>query len=210
VVFADELGELSLGLQSFGLTEYESKVYVALLANGPSSVNQLQFLSRVPRTKVYQISLQLVRTEVVRVIQGKPVRFEALPPEVFQGVLLERERNIKALKRVMGSLKKVRERNIMPQDTIEERYLSFGSKSTVLKLKDAIMKAQGSIRCIVDSWGLHIIEECSEELETICRQDVEVKVGPGFHLRPRRSAVPDRRRTGQQALRRGGDKDDPR
>src|SRR5271154_1814898 len=111
MVFADQAGELSLGLQGFGLTEYESKLYVALLANGASTVNQLQFAARVPRTKVYQTALKLIKKGAVRELEGKPVRFEAMPPEVFENVLAERERSVKSLKRVMGSLRKVRERN---------------------------------------------------------------------------------------------------
>src|SRR5580658_4387569 len=135
--FADESRDLALGLQAFGLTEYEAKVYVALLSNGPSTVNQLQYVAGVPRTKVYQVSLQLIKK---------------------------------------GALKKVRERNIMPQDSIEERYLSLGSQSVLLKLKEGILRSQQSLKCIVDSWGLHLIQECMEELETACRQEVEVKV----------------------------------
>ena len=76
----------------------------------------------------------------------------------------------------MNSLKKVRERNIMPQDSIEERYLSLGSQSVLLKLKEAIVRSQHSLKCIVDSWGLHLVQECMEELETACRQEVEVRV----------------------------------
>ena len=174
--FADESRDLSLGLQAFGLTEYESKVYVALLSNGPSTVNQLQYTATVPRTKVYQASQQLAKKGVVKELEGKPVRFEALPPEVFQNVLTERERSVKSLRRVMNSLKKVRERNIMPHDSIEERYLSLGSQSVLLKLKEAILRSQHSLRCIVDGWGLHLVQECTEELETACGQDVDVKV----------------------------------
>jgi sugar-specific transcriptional regulator TrmB len=176
MVSANEVGDISSGLQGFGLTEYESKVYVALLSSGPSTVNQLQYVSMVPRTKVYQVALQLVKKQVVKELEGKPVRFEALPPDVFQGVLVDRERSVRALKRAMSSLRKLREKNIMPQDAVEERYLSLGSQSTLMKLKEAILRAQSSIRCTVDSWGLHLIQECSEELEAVCRQDVEVRV----------------------------------
>jgi sugar-specific transcriptional regulator TrmB len=174
--FADESRDLALGLQAFGLTEYEAKVYIALLSNGPSTANQLQYVAGVPRTKVYQVSMQLIKKGALKELEGKPVRFEALPPEVFQNVLTEREHGIKSLRRVMNSLKKVRERNIMPQDSIEERYLSLGSQSVLLKLKEGIVRSQQSLKCIVDSWGLHLIQECMEELETACRQDVEVKV----------------------------------
>ncbi len=174
--FANEPRDLASGLQGFGLTDYEAKVYVALLSNGPSTVNQLQYAAAVPRTKVYQVSQQLVRKGVLRELEGKPVRFEALPPEVFQNALSERERSIKSLRRVMTSLKKVRERNIMPQDSIEERYLSLGSQSVLIKLKEGILGSQHSLKCIVDGWGFHLIQECTEELETACRQDVEVRV----------------------------------
>lgn len=173
----DQLGgQFSAGLQGFGLTEYESKVYVALLAGGPSSVNQLQFSSHVPRTKVYQTALQLIKKGVVKELEGKPVRFEAMPPEVFESVLAERERGVRTLRRVMTTLKKVRERNMMPQDSVEERYLSLGSQSVLLKLKESIVRAQRSIKCIADGWGFHLIQECSEELEGACSQEVEVKV----------------------------------
>jgi sugar-specific transcriptional regulator TrmB len=176
LVSANELGDLSAGLQGFGLTEYESRLYLALLSSGPSTVNQLQYVSMVPRTKVYQVALQLVKKQVAKELGGKPVRFEALPPDVFQGVVVDRERNVRSLKRVLTSLKKVREKNIMPQDSVEERYLSLGSQSTLMKLKEAILKAQTTVRCAVDGWGLHLLQECSEELETVCRQDVEVRV----------------------------------
>jgi sugar-specific transcriptional regulator TrmB len=174
--FADESRDLAIGLTAFGLTEYEAKVYVALLSNGPSTVNQLQYVAGVPRTKVYQVSIQLIRKGVLKGLEGKPAKFEAMPPDVFQNILSDRERNLKSLKRVMNSLKKVREQNIMPQDSIEERYLSLGSQSVLIKLKEGILRAQHGLKCIVDSWGLHLVQECAEELETACGQDVEVRV----------------------------------
>ena len=177
VVAGDQVGgQLCVGLQGFGLTEYESKVYVALLANGPSTVNQLQFSSRVPRTKVYQTALQLIKKGVAKELEGKPIRFEAMPPEVFENVLVDRERSVRSLKKVMSTLKKVRERNFMPQDSVEERYLSLGSQSVLIKLKESILRTQRSIRCIADGWGLHLVQECSEELENVCSQDVDVRV----------------------------------
>jgi sugar-specific transcriptional regulator TrmB len=125
-----------------------------------------------------------VAKEVAKEIRGKPVRFEALPPEVFQGRLSEKERSIRSLRRVLTSLKRVRERNIMPRDTVEERYLSFGSQSALMKLKEAVLKAQTSVKCLVDSWGFHLIQECSDELETVCGQDVEVRVVASFPTSP--------------------------
>jgi sugar-specific transcriptional regulator TrmB len=172
----NDVTDLATGLQGFGLTEYESRVYIALLENGPSTVNQLQYSSSVPRTKVYPIAIQLAKKGVVKAIEGKPIRFQAEAPEIFQSAILAGEKRVKAQKRVLGSLKKVMEKNILPHDIIDERYLSLGSQSILMKLKEAMLRTQSSVRCIVDGWGLHLIQECSEELETICRQDVDIMI----------------------------------
>jgi len=67
---ADDSSELVVGLQGFGLTEYESRVYYALLSNGACTVNQIQYASGVPRTKVYQVSQQLTRKGLLREVEG--------------------------------------------------------------------------------------------------------------------------------------------
>lgn len=174
---ADDSSELVLGLQGFGLTEYEARVYFSLLSNGSCTVNQIQYASGVPRTKVYQVSLQLARKGLLREVDGnKPSRFEAQPPEVLQSILVERERRVRSLRKSMVALKKVREKNINPGDVIEERFLSLGSQSLLLRLKESILKAEKEVKCIVDSWGLHLVQECIEEIESACRHEAEVRI----------------------------------
>jgi len=58
----------------------------------------------------------------------------------------------------------------------EERYLSLGSQSLLMKLKESILKAEKEVKCIVDNWGLHLIQECIEEVESACRHDAEVRI----------------------------------
>jgi sugar-specific transcriptional regulator TrmB len=174
---ADDSSELVLGLQGFGLTEYESRVYYTLLSNGACTVNQIQYASGVPRTKVYQVSQQLTRKGLLREVDGgKPSRFEAQPPEALQSILVERERKVRTLRKSMVALKKVREKNINPGDVFEERYLSLGSQSLLMKLKESILKAEKEVKCIVDNWGLQLIQECVEEVESACRHDAEVRI----------------------------------
>jgi sugar-specific transcriptional regulator TrmB len=174
---ADDSSELVAGLQGFGLTEYESRVYYALLSNGACTVNQIQYASGVPRTKVYQVSQQLTRKGLLREVEGgKPSKFEAQPPEVLQSILVERERKVRSLRKSMAALRKVREKNVSPGDVTEERYLSLGSQSLLMKLKESILKAEKEVKCIVDNWGLHLVQECIEEVESACRHDAEVRI----------------------------------
>jgi sugar-specific transcriptional regulator TrmB len=174
---ADDSSELVAGLQGFGLTEYESRVYYALLSNGACTVNQIQYASGVPRTKVYQVSQQLTRKGLLREVEGgKPSKFEAQHPEVLQSILVEKERKVRSLRKSMSALRKVREKNVNPGDVTEERYLSLGSQSLLMKLKESILKAEKEVKCIVDNWGLHLIQECMEEVESACRHDAEVRI----------------------------------
>lgn len=174
---ADESSDLVAGLQAFGLTEYESRIYYALLSNGACTVNQIQYASGVPRTKVYQVSQQLTRKGLLRMVEGaKPSRFEAQPPEVLQSILIERERKVRSLRKSMAALKKVREKNVSPGDVTEERYVSLGSQSLLVRLKESILKAEREVKCVVDSWGLHLVQECIEEVESACRHDTEVMI----------------------------------
>ena len=46
----------------------------------------------------------------------------------------------------MVALKKVREKNVNPGDVTEERYLSLGSQSLLMKLKESILKAEKEVK----------------------------------------------------------------
>lgn len=177
MTLADDSADLVAGLQGFGLTEYESRVYFAVLSNGACTVNQIQYASGVPRTKVYQVAEQLARKGLLREVEGgRPAKFEAQPPEVLQSILVEKERKVRSLRKSMAALRKVREKNVSPGDVMEERYLSLGSQSLLTKLKESILKAEKEVKCIVDSWGLHLVQECIEEVESACRHDAQVRI----------------------------------
>ena len=176
MALSSDSAELVEGLQGFGLTEYESKVYVSLLSNGPSTVNSIQYFSGVPRTKVYPVAKQLAAKGLIRELDGKPSKFEAQAPDALDSILVDRERRVRSLRRSLGALKKVREKRVDPGDTIEEKYRSMGSQSLLARLKESILKAEKGVSCVVDSWGLHLVQECVEEIETACRHDAEVRI----------------------------------
>jgi sugar-specific transcriptional regulator TrmB len=176
VVDDDSVG-LSMGLQSLGLTQYEAKVYLALTGNGPCNVGELRYKSGVPRTKVYPVATQLERKGIIKALPGKPMRFEALPPdEVFHSIVVDSERRVKGQKKLLASLRKVRERSALPGDFLEEKYLSLGSQSLQMELKKALLTAQSSVKCIVDGWGLQMLQDCEEQLEIASNHDVEVRI----------------------------------
>ena len=44
---------LTVSLEEFGLSKYESQAYVALISKGTISASELAYYSEVPRTKIY-------------------------------------------------------------------------------------------------------------------------------------------------------------
>ena len=50
---------LTVSLEEFGLSKYESQAYVALISKGTISASELAYYSEVPRTKIYPTLLKL-------------------------------------------------------------------------------------------------------------------------------------------------------
>jgi len=67
-------------LKDFGLTEYEVKVYVALVESGPMPASQLSTTATIPYSKIYEILGNLERKGWVETQQGRPSKYFPKPP----------------------------------------------------------------------------------------------------------------------------------
>jgi len=67
-------------LMRLGLTEYEARIYIALVTGGPGGASELSFLSDVPRTKTYGALKKLMHKGLVLAIPEKPERYLAASP----------------------------------------------------------------------------------------------------------------------------------
>jgi sugar-specific transcriptional regulator TrmB len=86
-------------LGSLGLTNYQAKAYLALLAPGEAIAEEVSELSGVPRSKVYLVLEELRKKEWIEVEQGRPLRFRPKDP---RGVI---DNRVDALGRDAGELK---------------------------------------------------------------------------------------------------------
>ena len=76
--------ELKEKLQQIGFTEYESKVYLALLKENPATGYQISKASGVPRSMVYEVLSRLhARGAVMESIEGRATNYQPLPPETL-------------------------------------------------------------------------------------------------------------------------------
>ena len=86
-------------LKSFGLNNYESKIWVTLLSKGSASASDLSELSGVPRSRTYDVLESLEKKGFVITKIGKPVQYLAIGPE-------------RAIERVKSNIKKESEERL--------------------------------------------------------------------------------------------------
>ncbi len=85
--------------KDFGLSEYETRVYNALIFLGPSKVGKISKASRVPQSKIYGVLEELVEKQLVEVFDGRPKEFKAILPRLaFKNLLQKKEEDLKILK----------------------------------------------------------------------------------------------------------------
>ncbi len=70
-------------LLEFGLTEYQARVYLALLSLGSAIASQVPQLSKVPRTRIYSTMHQLHEKGLVEIIPETPIKYRPVPFEHF-------------------------------------------------------------------------------------------------------------------------------
>lgn len=66
-------------LRDFGLTEYQARVYLALLDLGTATASQVPAISRVPRTRIYATMQQLHEKGLVEIIPETPLKYTPVP-----------------------------------------------------------------------------------------------------------------------------------
>ncbi|MDI6798549.1 MAG: helix-turn-helix domain-containing protein [Candidatus Aenigmarchaeota archaeon] len=117
-------------LKRFGLSEYQSKVYSALVFLGPSKVGNICKYSNVPQSRIYNVLEELVEKQFVEVFEGRPKEFRAFSPEVvLRSLVEEKEKELERLKVEASSIKKMLRPVVTEKDIIEGVWTQKGEKS---------------------------------------------------------------------------------
>ncbi len=91
----------------FDLNIYETKVWLALLSKGIASAGEIANLSRVPRSRTYDVLESLEKKGFAIAKIGKPVKYMGVKPKII-------------LEKIKGSVKKEAEEKIQRLTNIKE------------------------------------------------------------------------------------------
>jgi len=132
---AKEYGEIAGTLARLGLSEYESRAYLALVALGSSSANLVAEIGQIPRTSAYRVMDSLEQKGFARKLQGKPVSFAPVDPaEVSRRFVDEVERSFSKISAV---------RDLLSQRGVPQLVYTIMGKERVLdKIVEMIDKTE--------------------------------------------------------------------
>ena len=100
-----EKKSISESFKTFGLSDYESKTYSALLFIGPSKVSEIAKESKVPQSKIYEVLEKLMAKQLVEVYGIRPKEYRAIHPDVaFKNLLTEKEKQLIEMKNNISNL----------------------------------------------------------------------------------------------------------
>jgi HTH-type transcriptional regulator, sugar sensing transcriptional regulator len=171
----------------FGLNVYETKVWLALLGKGVASAGEIAEISRVPRSRTYDVLETLEKKGFTIVKIGKPVKYIGVKPQV----ILERLKNDvkRDAQERLDYLIKIRETDEF--ENLEEIYkgginpVDRGDLSVALKgktnisgyLKELIKKAEKEIIICTDTEDIKAkIKMFQQMLALISDSKVKLKI----------------------------------
>ncbi|MEH7238618.1 TrmB family transcriptional regulator [Bacillus sp. JJ1562] len=136
-------------LKEFGFTEYEAKVYIALLRSHPSNGNIIATLSGVPAPKVYETLRKMQEREIVSSVSGgdKGNKIGYIPTS-YQDLLDQKK---KAFSENMNFLEKALEEISTISDTNwTELFTIHGYTASIEAIQSAIENSKTQI--LLNGW----------------------------------------------------------
>ena len=149
--------DLIPNLTSIGFTEYEARVYLALLADYPATGYQLSKQSGIPRSMVYEALGRLnARGAVLRVEEGRATLYRPVPPDS----ILDRHEQEQ-----LHLIQQLRESLRRRYTAVEEDYLwSLAGRSAVMPYAvELIQSAQQELMLVVTDPDIETLREPLKE-----------------------------------------------
>ena len=155
--------DIITSLESIGFTEYESKVYLALLAEHPSTGYQLSKKAGIPRSMVYEALGRLhARGAVLRTEAGRATLYRPVPPDTLLDRYEQEQQHL---------IDSLRESLRIRYHAVEEDHLwtLTGRSAITLYALSLIQAAEQELMLVLNDADL---ESMSEHLVECNRRDV--------------------------------------
>ncbi|MHB8566588.1 MAG: TrmB family transcriptional regulator [Nitrososphaerales archaeon] len=163
-------------LQDLGLTDYEIKAYVALLASPGGQASDIGRESDVPVSKIYEVLANLERKGWVESQHSRPSKyFPKSPSTALQALRLRQESELKSNEEYLLS-------ELMPiyqQKATQERpdiWIVRGDYNILAKASESINRCKKELLVVVPTALNTVVDFIVPTLESIKNSGVEVRI----------------------------------
>jgi len=126
-------------LKTMGLTEYEAKVYSALVLFQRSEVKQIYEYLSIPKPSVYQSLKKLTDKGLAQVVNAKPAIYRAIPPEIAIRHMTEVYQ--KAEKNALSVLEELEKKSV-ERENPDVIWTLFGEENLEHRMDELMTKAR--------------------------------------------------------------------
>jgi len=154
-------------LKNFGLCEYESKAYIALVSLGVATVKQVCEIANIPQPRAYDILAALEEKGLVEVQQGRPKLYKAIEPRTAfrrleKALSRDKEYAIEELSDFYGL-----------QKSKQDLWTMHGKSNIINKIEEMLMGAEQHVML---SFPKDILLEIEKTLKAVSEKGIELKI----------------------------------
>jgi len=163
-------------LQELGLTDYESRVYLALLEKGVLTASQVSKHSGVPYSKVYETLTSLEEKGWIETEHGRPSRYyPKAPSEALAATKLQLEDKVKHWEKTLSSeLEPFYEKREIREKP--DLWILRGEFNTLAKLKEMLEKTKNELMVAAPILPKTLIETVTPMLMQLQSAGVKVSL----------------------------------
>lgn len=135
---------LGTNLKTLGFTEYESEVLLALLLKGIADTRELSILSKVPRTRIYDVLNSLISKGWIVERPGRPALYEMLDFEnLLKKTVSEKKTELEKLEtNALTRIKEIKEIKIKKGRIVEDTALILGTDNAINEIRRVLRGAK--------------------------------------------------------------------
>jgi len=135
-------------LKTLGLTEYEAKVYAALVRFDKAEARQVYEYLDAPRPGVYQSLKTLTDKGLVQVLNAKPAIYRAVPPKIALKRMIEMHKEAES--QALRELEKMEKDRVTPRMP-DVLWTLYGERSIENSLEEVLGSTKRSVRVLASN-----------------------------------------------------------
>ncbi|UCD04539.1 MAG: TrmB family transcriptional regulator [Candidatus Woesearchaeota archaeon] len=134
-------------LRQIGLTEYESKIYLAALKQGASTGYKLAQVAKIPQGKAYEALLRLEEKGFAAIIPVKPKLYKAIQPKIaINQFITHKLSTLRSIEEdIINKAKEIK----TPKEFVESITITAGSKNMWSITQHFYKNAQKEIKLMI-------------------------------------------------------------